>query len=701
MQGSSVLFHKALAAAAIVIPAVAFLAAAMENRRDVLREGEGTVLRTAVILDEHARKVFDTVDLLLGRVDDRIRNQSSAQINTGETNNFLRTLKAPLPQAVSIWVSDQNGRVLAGSQDWNRNVGIADRDFFIAHKNGNHETSISPPFTGRATNAPSFAVSRARMTPSGDFNGVLHIALSPDYFANVFREASPTGRHIAMLFRSDGFVLARDPEGEVKKIPADHPLMRAIAASPGGGSYRGPSPTDDGVGFFSYRRAAPYSAYVLFGQTEEALAARWFTNLRLYGAVAASASIFLLVLALLALRRVQAEHEALRRLSIQSEQRLEAEQRLFHSQKLESLGQLTGGIAHDFNNLLAVVLGNLGLLGKFVRGNERAELLLERAMQGAERGATLTQRLLAFARRQDLAPQSIDIGLLVRGVMDLMRSSIGSQVSIVTAIEPDVPPALVDPNQLELALLNLAVNARDAMPTGGVITLSVGRRSVEGDNDLSLPLGDYVYLAILDSGVGMDATTLARAREPFFTTKEIGKGTGLGLSMVHGLAIQSGGAFRLQSWKGEGTRAEIWLPVSTQSPVQREEASPMVGAAPGAGVILLVDDDELVRQLTAAMLEDEGYRVVQAPDAITGLKELRAQRVDLMITDLVMPGMSGAVLAARVAEAKPHLPVLIITGHAERAGEVPAHLPRLGKPFTAVELSSAVARLLARASVPA
>jgi signal transduction histidine kinase len=700
VQGSSVLFHKALVAAAIVIPAAAFLAAALENRRDVLREGEGTVRRTAAVLDEHARRVFDTVDLLLGRVEERIRNLSNPEINTDETNRFLRTLKAPLPQAVSIWVSDSTGRVLAGSQDWNANTGISDRDFFAVHRNGKPETTISRAFTGRATSISSFAVSRSRTTQTGAFNGVVHVALSPDYFANVFREASPSGSHLAILMRGDGSVLASDPAAAGGRIALDHPFMQAVAASPGGGDYHGVSPTEDATGVYVYRRIAPYDAYVMFGQTNEALARRWYTNLRLYGAVAGAASFFLLVLSLLALKRVQAEHEALRELSNQSEQRLAAEQRLFQSQKLESIGQLTGGIAHDFNNLLAIILGNLGMLAKFVRGNERAELLLERATQGAERGATLTQRLLAFARRQDLAPQSVDVSVLVRGVMDLMRSTIGSQVVIATEIEPNVPPALVDPNQLELAVLNLAVNARDAMPTGGAITLSVGCRSLAPENDLSLPAGEYICLALVDSGLGMDAATLARASEPFFTTKEVGKGTGLGLSMVHGLAIQSGGAFRLQSWKGEGTRAEIWLPRSQQTAPVVHEASVEPGAASGAGVILLVDDDELVRQSTAGMLEDEGYRVVQAPDAMTGLGLLRAQAFDLLITDLVMPGMSGAVLAARVAAEKPDLPVLVITGYAERAGEVPQHLPRLGKPFSAVELYSAVSRLLATADAP-
>jgi len=281
-----------------------------------------------------------------------------------------------------------------------------------------------------------------------------------------------------------------------------------------------------------------------------------------------------------------------------------------------------------------------------------------------------------------------------------MRSTLGSQVVITTDIAPDVPPAMVDPNQLELAVLNLAVNARDAMPNGGTITLEVGCRSLDDGDGLSLPPGPYVYVAVVDSGTGMDPGTLARASEPFFTTKEVGKGTGLGLSMVHGLAIQSGGAFRLQSWQGEGTRAEIWLPRSSHSAAQQVGAEAAEPAAPGHGHVLLVDDDELVRQATAAMLEDEGYEVTQAADALAALKLIRAQNFDLLVTDLVMPGMSGAMLAARVAEEKPGLPLLVITGHAERAGDVPVDLPRLTKPFTVAELSATVSRLVARPTAP-
>lgn len=567
-RSSTIIFHQLLVAAAIIVPAAAFLAAAMENRRDVLREGEGTVLRTVAVMDEHARKVFDTVDLALGRVDDRVRGLSEQEIESGSTNAFLALLKAPLKQAVSIWVTNAEGRVLAGSQDWVRSVGLAGRDFFDVHKSGEIGTHISRAFVGRATNTSSFAVSRARSGVDNKFAGTIHVAVSPDYFESFFREAAPPGEHSALLFRSDGAVLADDP---VRLPPPNLALssafMQAIEASPAGGVFRGDSPLDGVKRFYAYRRVQPYSVYVAFGLSNDAMAQRWYTNLELYGAVAAAASLFLLFLSLLALRRVRAEQGALVALRIQSEQRLLAEQRLFQSQKMESIGQLTGGIAHDFNNLLAVILGNIGMLKKIVggQGNERVDRLLNGAEQGAERGAALTQRLLAFARRQELAPRSVDLRALIEGVMDLLRQTVGGTVQIETQLPERVPSVLVDPNQLELAILNLAVNARDAMPDGGTLTVALRSETLSADGSLGLDPGPHVCVSITDTGVGMDAETLARATEPFFTTKGIGKGTGLGVSMVHGLALQSGGTFRLLSTPGKGTTAEIWLPVEAST----------------------------------------------------------------------------------------------------------------------------------------
>jgi signal transduction histidine kinase/CheY-like chemotaxis protein len=699
LRSSTIIFHQLLVAAAIVVPATAFLAAAMENRGDVLREGEGTVVRTVAVLDEHARKVFDTVDLVLGRVDDRVRGETPEQIDAQDTNEFLRRLKAPLKQAVSIWVSDSTGRVLAGSQDWDRSVGISGRDFFAIHRQGERDTHISKAFVGKATNIASFAVSRARMAPDGAFAGTLHVAVSPDYFESFFHEAAPPGPYSALLFRNDGSVLAGGPDRrQPSTLDPASDLMRAIRANPTSGVFRGESPLDGVRSFYAYRRVAPYAVYVAFGLSYDAMSQRWYDNLELYGAVAGAASLFLLFLSLLALRRVRAEQAALAQVRLQSEQRLLAEQRLFQSQKMESIGQLTGGIAHDFNNLLAVILGNLGMLKKIIGGNERAERLLNGAIQGAERGATLTQRLLAFARRQELAPRSVDVPELVLGLMDLLRQTIGPGIEIICEMPEQADAALVDPNQLELAILNLAVNARDAMPEGGRITVALTAETLEAGNDLGLSPGDYLCLSITDTGVGMSPETLARASEPFFTTKEIGKGTGLGVSMVHGLALQSGGAFRMRSQLGKGARAEIWLPRSSAPAAHSSEAAWVPMAEPTRSLLLLVDDDDLVRETTSAILEERGFEIHQSNSAENALVVMGTRRFDLVVTDLVMPGMGGIAFAARLAEGWPDLPVLLVTGNADVVGQVPPGLPRLSKPFSETELAQAVERLLARAA---
>ena len=382
---------------------------------------------------------------------------------------------------------------------------------------------------------------------------------------------------------------------------------------------------------------------------------------------------------------------------------------LFEAQKVETIGHLTGGVAHDFNNLLMAVLGSLELLKKRLPSDdERSHRLLDNATQGAERGAALTQRLLAFARRQELRPQSVSLPDLLQGMQDLLERAVGPGVEIKTSIPGQMAPARVDANQLELALLNLAVNARDAMPTGGTLSITAFERTrEEGQDDGSLALlpGDYVCIAVSDTGTGMDEATLARATEPFFTTKGPGKGTGLGLSMIHGLASQSGGAMEVSSQVGHGTAVQLWLPRAAPVPAERPADLPEV---PGAGwpelrrshlTILLVDDDELVRRGTAEMLEDLGHAVVDAGTGPQALERLSAceRSIDLVITDHAMPGMTGAELIRRFRASHPLLPVILASGYADMGKEEQAEdWPRLPKPFRQSELAAAIAGAVGR-----
>jgi PAS domain S-box-containing protein len=369
---------------------------------------------------------------------------------------------------------------------------------------------------------------------------------------------------------------------------------------------------------------------------------------------------------------------------------------LFQAQKMEALGQLTGGIAHDFNNLLMAVLGSLELLRKRLPDDPKITALLDNAVQGAERGTSLTQRMLAFARSQELKQEVIAVPDLVRGMTDLLQRSLGPTVRIETRFPLILKPVQADINQLEMALLNLAVNARDAMPQGGEIVVAARHEVVADGEHGELKGGAYICLSVTDTGEGMDEVTLRRAMEPFFTTKGPGKGTGLGLSMVHGFAEQSGGRFILRSRQGKGTTAELWLPVATVAapPAADPVASPP--AAPikkqRALVVLAVDDDALVLMNTVAMLEDLGHVVFQAFSGQEALDILRREAaVDLVITDQAMPKMTGTQLAKAIQQDWPGMPIILASGYADLAPGEDMDLPRLSKPFFESDLAIAVA----------
>jgi PAS domain S-box-containing protein len=376
----------------------------------------------------------------------------------------------------------------------------------------------------------------------------------------------------------------------------------------------------------------------------------------------------------------------------QSERALEqAREALFQSQKIEAIGQLTGGVAHDFNNLLMAILGSLELMRKRLPDDPKIIRLLDNAVQGALRGAALTQRMLAFGRQQELKPAPLDVPSLVRGMTDLLERSVGPSVQIEIRFPPNLPKVMADSNQLELALLNLVVNARDAMPRGGGIVIAAR----EGNSPPGMKSGRAHCLSVTDTGEGMDEATLTRALEPFFTTKGVGKGTGLGLSMVHGMTEQSGGKFILNSRIGEGATAEIWLPLAA-SVAQAEGAHARRTEQAGDGavralVIVAVDDDALVLFNTTSMLEDLGHTVFEAASGRQALEIIREQNiVDLVITDQAMPNMTGSELANAIKAEWPHLPVLLATGYAELPAGGNAGLPRLSKPFRQRDLAQAI-----------
>ena len=407
------------------------------------------------------------------------------------------------------------------------------------------------------------------------------------------------------------------------------------------------------------------------------------------------------------LAQLAAERTALAELTATLEQRVDqrtadlmkevaarekAQEQLRQAQKMETIGQLTGGVAHDFNNLLMAVMGNLDLLRKRIPDEPRLHRLIDGAIQGAERGASLTQRLLAFARQQDLRAVPVDLRALIQGMIDLLERSLGPRVGLRVEIPEGLPLARIDTNQLELAILNLAINARDAMPDGGSIEIRVDE--YQAGNDPVLKPGRYLRLSVIDTGMGMTSEILKRAVEPFFSSKPLGKGTGLGLSMVHGLAVQLGGALQLSSTVGKGTTATLLLPVATSQP-EAETSPPAAPKANRSAVILFVDDDPLIAMSTTEMLEDLGHRVIGASSGPHALDIIRSgQPIDLMMTDHVMPGMTGIELAAASRQMRPSLPILLATGYAELPEGAQLDLPRLAKPYHQDQLRDRLDQLL-------
>ena len=375
--------------------------------------------------------------------------------------------------------------------------------------------------------------------------------------------------------------------------------------------------------------------------------------------------------------------------------RKEADAQLAQAQKMDAVGQLTGGVAHDFNNLLTPIVGSLDLLRRRHHDDERTQKMVAGALEAAERAATLTQRLLAFARRQALQPKAVDIGALMAGIIELIRRTLGPTITVVLEVPQLLPAARVDPNQLELALLNLAINARDAMPGGGRLTISVSAAVVADGDTMGLAPGSYLRILAADTGTGMDRATLARATEPFFSTKGVGKGTGLGLSMIHGLAAQSGGALQLSSVPGEGTSVELWLPATDEVAEMADKPHLEPIRAIGNAKLLLVDDEEVVRLATAAMLRDLGYAVTEASSANQALTAIRSGLdVDVLVTDYLMPGTTGAGLINELRAMGSRMPILLITGYAAAGDDVPRDVPRLAKPFRQADLASQLDELL-------
>ena len=380
-----------------------------------------------------------------------------------------------------------------------------------------------------------------------------------------------------------------------------------------------------------------------------------------------------------------------RQLACQIVERERVESALRQAQRLEAVGQLTSGVAHDFNNLLMVVLGNIRQMQK-LNFEPATQRRLQMMAKAAERGAQLTAQMLAFSRRQRLEPRAVDLNETVLSMRDLLQSTMGGSIEIKTVLQHGLWPAMIDPTQIELVILNLAINARDAMEVGGALTVETGNVTLGPPSRAEeAPAGDYVMIAVADTGSGMSEEVLGKVFEPFFTTKEVGKGSGLGLSQVFGLAKQSGGGVRIESMLGQGTSVQVFLPKAANNPDVDAVPPPEPASARPKNVhVLLVDDDSAVREVTAGILHDLGYGVIEAGSGGAALELLeRETDINLMLLDFAMPGMNGAEVAREARARRPDVPILFVTGYADTAalGEAGEDVI-LRKPYVEQELAA-------------
>jgi signal transduction histidine kinase len=672
---------RALLAIAILLPLLLFALAAWRNYDDVIFATRSRVEKGALIVREHTLKVFETHGLVIDDINERLeRLDWSNPVQVASLHELLVRL-AHLPQIATIVVVDREGRLLDSSHKPDGAVYFKDRDWFQALKETDRGLYVSEPYDDRLSGLPVFNV--AARIHSGDnrgFEGIIAVSVDRAYFENFFRSIAPDpgADYFVLLGRQDGKVLARYP-AEVRVAKATDGVMETALEQDIDGTYNARATVDGIERIFSYYRIGNQPVFVTFGISLDSALEPWRRNLVAYGVVAALATAALLALAGLAIREAARERtasakwrEAAERLELEIEHRARAELALVQAQKMEAIGQLTGGIAHDFNNMLTAVIGNLEMILRRVAqgGDEKVQRWAELGLMAAERAAGLTQRLLVFARLQSLESKAIDVNDLIAGMIELLRTTAGEAIAIGIKTGNNLWRALADPHQLESALLNLAINARDAMPSGGILTIETSNSDLPAGRPTDhpdTPTGPYVMISVTDSGQGMTPDVLAHVFEPFFTTKPVGTGTGLGLPQVYGFVRQSGGHVTISSEPGVGTCVKLYLPCAgADAPLAEQLPEPLAVAKPGGPQkILVVEDNSDVREFTTDILRQLGHTVAQAEDGPKALTILDDDPdITLLFTDIGLPGMNGRELAGEVQRRRPDVKILFTTGYA-------------------------------------
>ena len=719
---------RLLLACAIGLPILLFSATSWISYRNHFSEAADRLTRTAIIVAETASRVFETQELAIRQVDQMLNGLSDADIQQQEEqlHNRVKFLTDTLNQIQDITVIGATGHGLLSALIYPvpRDLDVSDRDYFRVHQEATTPpggTYVSDVVRGRVRGVPFFLMSRRRTGPdTASFAGVITVSADRKYFESYYSRVAALGFSTLVLARRDGPVLARYPAADdFEKLPAGGAFDRAVTKDPEYGIYDARAALDDVWRRVAYQKVGAYPVYITVSRDHSAIRSDWLATMSGHLIFGIPATLGLIGLVLFARRRVLQQTLALQRLQLETERREVAEGQLRQAYKLEAIGQLTGGLAHDFNNLLTIVIGNLDTLRRRLASASvnaaigevtgRFDRPLEFALRGARSAAELTHRLLAFSRRQALQPVKLDLNRLVSDMSELLRRTLGEAISIETILAGGLWATFADYNQLESALLNLAVNARDAMPDGGSLTIETANAYLDdvyarrfGD----VTPGQYVVLSVTDSGKGIPSDVIEKVFEPFFTTKETGAGSGLGLAMVHGFVKQSGGHVRIYSEVGTGTTVKIYLPRLLQNeatiavPTERTPDDGELPRAHSGEVILVVEDNPGVRQYARSVLTDLGYDVADASDANEAFAIIQTgRRIDLLFVDVVLPHpMNGRELARKIRSMHPTMPVLFTTGYTRNAivheGRLDSDVHLINKPYTQRDLARKVRELL-------
>lgn len=695
---------KTMLVASIVIPVTAFAYASWINYQNAVARADEQLAASLNILSQHASGIFQSVDLTFTAVDAMLGDLTDEQIRASDQTLHLQLgkLEKSVKAIDAILVADRNGHTIVSSALFPVPSGfdVADRDYFLAQVERDARTYVGAASRSRVRQETFFGISRRRPLRDGQFNGIIMISVTPKVFSEFYRQLGSDTTASFTLSKSDGAILARFPmpAGDLTHFRPDSGFMLSVVDHPEGGFVTTSYSVDDVQRRFAYLKLGYADLYVSDGIQTDTIMLGWMRAMASHLIFGIPATLVLFTLVLLAMRRTRA-------LYAEAERRDLAEQALRQSQKMEAVGQLTGGVAHDFNNLLTIIIGNLGIAKRGVV-EARAERALNNALVGAERAAQLTQRLLAFSRRQPLNPRVLDINKLIVAISDLLTRTLGENVQLETISGAGLWNVEVDASEMESTLLNLALNARDAMPDGGKLTIETGNAYLDEEycrKHEGIAPGQYILIAVSDSGAGMSAETIDRAFEPFFTTKEAGKGTGLGLSQVYGFMKQSGGHVKIYSEPGEGTTIKLYLPRRDGDEVAATADDDLNAERGGGETILIVEDDDGVRQYASEILRDLNYQVIEAKDSATALRLLDAdKKFDLLLTDVVLPGKNGRELASEVERRRPGTKIIFMTGYSRNAivhqGRLDPGIELIPKPLTERVLARKIRQLLNRSN---